>query len=192
MPSLNPQAASTAIGRVRYIPWRRIGAWSCLGCGGCCHLGVFLRPYEYARLTKVYGQNAMQIDSVGNPCLRKVSGRCVFQDRYGLCMLQPFGMKPLACKVWPFSVHVEAKHNSAEALFVYEGKDYYVYVDMVYPCRGLGEGTAENLYSAISEIIEMQSNPVKQQIHSTSILSSVDRTPLARAVRLINPLPGLG
>lgn len=158
----------------RYIPWRKIKAWSCLGCGSCCtHFRIILRPYEYALLTAVYGQETIQIDSTGNPCLRKVGGRCIFQDSYGWCILQPLGMKPLACKIWPFVVCSEAKsrYNPDEALFTYKGRDYYIYVDRSHPCQGFNVGTLEKLYSTITEIIELQLKPSRQQLYSTYTLN---------------------
>ena len=175
--SIQPASAVMSLGR--YAPWQRIGAWSCIGCGGCCsHFRVILRPYEYALISKLYGQNTVQIDSIGNPCLKEVGGRCVFQDSHGLCVLQPLGMKPLACKVWPFAVCSKPirKHNDHEALFVHKGRDYYVYVDRSYPCRGIGVGTLGKLCLTISETIELQQNPTKSQLHSTSTLTAIGRS----------------
>jgi len=180
---LSVHRAATSMSFGRYVPWRRIGAWSCLGCGGCCtHFRVVLRPYEYALLTEVYGHGIIRIDSMGSPCLKRVGNKCIFQDNYGLCALQPLRMKPLACKVWPFAVCSEPKrkHENGEALFVYKGRDYYVHIDMSYPCRGIGAGTREKLHSTIAEVIELQQNPANPQIHSTSTstLSPVSRIPL--------------
>jgi len=175
----------------RYVPWQRIDAWSCLGCGRCCsHFRVILRPYEYALLTRLYGHIIVQIDSTGNPCLRKVDGRCIFHDSHGLCLLQPLGMKPLACRVWPFTVHSKPKHSAHEALFVHKGRDYYVYVDRSYPCRGMGVGTKENPRSAIGEIIELYRNPTKPQLHSTSSILNPIRL-ITNTVGVVGGSPSL-
>jgi Fe-S-cluster containining protein len=106
------------------------------------------------------------MDSVGNPCLGQVRGRCIFLDARRLCTLQPLDMKPMACKMWPFTV--DKKPGCEEALFQYKGEDYHVYVDRSYPCPGIGKGDPVELHWTISELVEIQHNLLKKQIFYTS------------------------
>lgn len=144
-------------------------SWSCIACGGCCsdRFSIILTSYEYAKLSKSYGFQVMYMDRRGNPCLKKVRGRCVFQDSAGLCTLQPLGMKPMACRMWPFTIRREPIPGCGDALFQYGGEDYYVYVDRSYRCPGIGRGKPEELHSTIAELIEIRRNPSKQQQYST-------------------------
>ncbi|MEM2210833.1 MAG: YkgJ family cysteine cluster protein [Nitrososphaerales archaeon] len=154
----------------RYVPWMSIKSWSCLTCGECCkQFKIILTPYDYAIISKRFGYNTIYIDNLGNPCLKKVNGKCIFQDANNLCSLQPLGMKPLACKIWPFIIYKRPKFEYKDALFRYKGEDYYVYVDKSYPCPGVNKGNSEKLYRTIIELIEIQHNPSRQQLYSTSM-----------------------
>jgi len=152
-----------------YLPWRRVGSWHCLACGECCRkFTVILTTYEYALLTNLFGQRVVELNSRGDPCLRRVQGVCVFQSSEGLCRLQPLGLKPLACKVWPFKV-VEVKNigEAGEAdLFIHGGRAYRVYVHS--SCNGIGHGSREELVEAIKEVIEIKRNPHRPQLYSTA------------------------
>ncbi|MDW8045068.1 MAG: YkgJ family cysteine cluster protein [Nitrososphaerota archaeon] len=155
----------------RYIPWTSIRSWSCLMCGECCRqFKIILTPYDYAKISKRFGYEYIYIDNLGNPCIKKVNdNRCVFQNASNLCSLQPLGIKPLACKMWPFMIHKDPRFEHRDALFHYKGEDYYVYVDRSYPCPGIGKGDSEKLYRTIVELIEIQHNPLKHQLYSTSM-----------------------
>lgn len=152
-----------------YVPWRSVKSWACLGCGECCkRYRVTLTVYEYALIVKRLGPEFIEISETGDPCLRRVKGTCVFQDLNGLCQLQPLGLKPLACKVWPFKVQEAPArgYRSEYARFDYEGEAYYVYVNS--SCNGVNAGTFNGLVQAIREVIEMRKNPRKPQFFSTS------------------------
>ena len=150
------------------IPIGRIRSWTCLACGMCCRVfRVALTPYEYAKLSTIFGPWCVDVDEFGNPCLRKVGGRCVFQTEEGLCGLQPLGLKPLACKVWPFRVLKRPKYgHPQEALFVYGGKRYYVYVNSM--CSGVNRGDPRKLPLVVSEVIRILKRPSTPQRYSTS------------------------
>lgn len=158
------------MGSSRYIPWQRIKSWVCLRCGQCCRqFKIIITPYEYAKLSH-YSQILVQIDNSGDPVLRKVNGRCIAQDQYGSCLLQKVGMKPVACKIWPFTIFSNPKHREPEALFIHEGKEYFVYVDRAYSCPGINKGTPEMLPATIQETMEIYMGRKVNQLLSTSRL----------------------
>jgi len=158
------------LGSSRYVPWQRIRSWTCIRCGGCCRrFKITITPYEYARLSHC-SEGLVSIDDASNPILRKIGGRCVAQDGYGLCALQRLGMKPIACKVWPFTIFSNPKHRSYEALFIHEGKEYSVYVDRAYPCAGMNRGNPEALLPTIEEMAEIYQGRCVPQLLSTSSL----------------------
>lgn len=166
-----------------YVPWRTLRGWACLACGECCKwYRVPLTSYEYARIVELLGAEFVEVSDAGDPCLRRVGGTCVFQDASGLCLLQPLGLKPIACKLWPFKVRRGC--DDPRALFVYEGEEYCVYVNV--RCRGVNAGTLADLVRAICEVIELHKNPNKPQVYSTSRLTA----PLLAAHRT-SPAPGL-
>ncbi|MEM1538635.1 MAG: YkgJ family cysteine cluster protein [Candidatus Nezhaarchaeales archaeon] len=152
-----------------YVPWRSVKGWVCLGCGECCkRYRVFLTAYEYVVIIKRFGSRFIDVSKTGDLCLKRVEGTCVFQDVNGLCQLQPLGLKPLACKVWPFKVQdAPAKGFWDEyASFNYADKTYYVYVNT--DCNGINNGTFNDLIQAIREVIEIHRNPWRPQFYSTS------------------------
>ncbi|MEM4297834.1 MAG: YkgJ family cysteine cluster protein [Nitrososphaerota archaeon] len=152
----------------RYIPWTRIKSWSCIACGACCkEFNVILTSYELAKLTRLYGYQIVYISSHGNPCLRKVKDRCIFYNQWGLCSLQPLGLKPTACKMWPFLIRKKPLPDEP-APFVYNGEEYHVYVDTAYPCPGIDAGKPEELYLVITELIELTKGALKIQRYSTA------------------------
>ena len=156
---------------VMEIPWRRVGSWACLRCGECCtKFKVTLRPYEYAKIFELMPE-AVVVDV--KPYLRKIGGRCVFLDEYGLCSLHELGLKPFSCKVWPFLVYRKPKSVSCgEAEFYYKGETYYVYFNQyAFICPGVGVGRPEELPNVISEVIEIYNNPWRKQKYSTSSLA---------------------
>ncbi|MEM2093944.1 MAG: YkgJ family cysteine cluster protein [Candidatus Bathyarchaeia archaeon] len=161
---------------MRYIPWTWITSWRCLACGQCCSFfRIVLRIYEYALITRSFGEGSTYIDSLGNPCLKKTRGRCIFQDDQGLCQLQQLGMKPQACKLWPFIVCKEPKKLSADAAFRHRGGEYYVYVDTLYPCPGINRGNPQQLQATIAEAIECALNSTNQQRHTTAETAKITR-----------------
>jgi len=91
-----------------------------LKCGNCCKgLEVGLTTYEYAKIRAMVPA-AVKFDSYGGITLKKIGARCVFLNEHGLCDLQPLGLKPSACKSWPFVVSREPKSdNRDDARFTY-------------------------------------------------------------------------
>jgi len=156
---------------MRYIPWSSLRSWRCTGCGRCCsRFKIALRAYEYALITESFGRTVVWMDGLGNPCLKKVGGRCIFQDWDGLCKLQPMGMKPLTCKVWPFIVRREPQQRfTGDASFRHRGEEYFVYVDTLYPCGGMNKGEPEELPLTVAEAVEISRDPEKPQRYTTAI-----------------------
>ncbi len=158
------------------IPWRRVKSWACLGCGKCCtEFEVILRPYEYARIFELMPEAVV---AGVKPSLRKIGGRCIFQNEYGLCNLQELGLKPFSCKVWPFLVYKKPKSvNPKEAEFYYNDEIYYVYFNQyAFICPGINMGRPEEFPSVISEVIEIYKNPWRKQKYSTSRLVYLQET----------------
>jgi Fe-S-cluster containining protein len=124
-------------------------------------------------MTKRFGHGMTQTDNLGNPCLKKVRGRCVFQDNEGLCNAQRLGLKPLACKLWPFMVLKEPRHRfSAEASFRHQGTESFVYVDTAFSCSGLNKGNPEELHLILAEAVEVARDPGRTQRHTTASAGS--------------------
>ncbi len=126
------------------VPWKRVHSWKCLACGSCCKVyKPRLTFYEYLRLPKQYVEERR-----GKYYIRKINGVCPFQ--YGnLCMIQE--KKPLSCKLFPFSIY---ERGEDEALFIYKGEEYYVYVDTF--CKNLKLGKpSKEFINAIVEAIKI-------------------------------------
>jgi len=152
----------------RYVPWRKIKSWICLRCGGCCkRFKITITSHEYARLLHI-SEGLVSTDKTGNPVLRRVNGKCVAQDRYGLCTLHYLGMKPLACKLWPFTIFSNLRLANPETLFVHKGREYSVYVDRASPCVGINRGNPEVLPLIIEEVAEIYESRRLTQFLSTS------------------------
>lgn len=98
--------------------------------GNCCKgLEAGLTTYEYARIRAI-APAAIELDRHGGVSLRKIRTRCVFLNEHGLCDLQPLGLKPSACKAWPFVVSREPKSDNREDVrFSYKDEEYYVYLN---------------------------------------------------------------
>lgn len=103
-----------------HVPWRLVASWHCNACGNCCkEYRVRLRAYEYLKLRNT----GLIEERAGRFFIKKIGGQCPFQNG-NLCSLG--NSKPIACKLYPFSI---LKKGEEEALFEYEGEEFYVYVD---------------------------------------------------------------
>ncbi len=107
------------------VPWRRVASWHCDACGKCCEAyRVKLTAYEYLKLK----HTGFVEEKLGKFYIRKIGNKCPFQVG-NLCILQN-KLKPIACRLFPFSIRKEGKKD---ALVEYKGEDYYVYVDTFCP-----------------------------------------------------------
>ena len=161
---------------MEYVPWKQVNNWICLGCGKCCYrYAIQLKDDETAMIRKFFS-DAVE-ERKGRIYLRKVGKKCIFQSGKS-CALQPLGLKPIACKIWPFYVSTEPIRDwddrKYQSQFFCRGKEYFVYVNT--NCYGVNKGIQSNLRKVISEIIMLQANPKEQQHHSTSLRFSHARS----------------
>ncbi len=104
---------------------------------------------------------------LGKPYLRRVGRRCIFQIGR-LCSLQNTGLKPYACRIFPFLVRTCEKKNRKEAEFWYKDRDFYVYVNT--GCREvkIGEPDPWLINVMIPEAIELYLNRKRKVMWLTS------------------------
>ncbi len=157
----------------RLVPWRLVADWRCLACGACCtRFRIPLRPDEAVSIAKIVGEWAVEVRG-GRPYLARVGGRCAFLSGDGRCLLQPLGLKPRACKVWPFSVSREPEHGRRDlARFEHLGRTWYVYADPRCPGLRLGEPEDRLVEEVIPEVVEIWAGVRREQEASTSALPS--------------------
>lgn len=129
------------------IPWSEVNSWACNACGNCC-LGyrIPLKPDEYARVAKMYGHNVIDF-GLGKVYLKHNQiNRCVFQhpsQGRWICSLQ--GIKPLACKLFPFRIHSKQVYPNDGSIFRYQGRNYHVYLDPA--CEGIAVGKPSDRFA---------------------------------------------
>ena len=113
-----------------------------------------LRPFERDIFMRRWLDSIEEIRS--RIYIRKVRGRCVFQMK-NLCLLQPLGLKPLSCKLWPFYVSTvpvsDWEGREITSLFVLDEREYFAYVNVT--CKGIQRGSPEEMKQAISEVIAL-------------------------------------
>jgi uncharacterized protein len=143
---------------MNFVPWQNIADWRCKACGYCCKLySVVLGFPEWLNISRYFGVKTT-VSSLGHFYLKRTSeGSCVFlcnKANTYFCSLQ--GMKPEACKIWPFKVLSEPKYGEPnKAAFDYMGTKLYVYVDTI--CSGLRYGTPtwDFRYTTLREFAEL-------------------------------------
>ncbi len=154
------------------LPWSRVSDFTCYECGLCClHFKVPLKSYEALKIAKVFGPDKITIIK-GKEYLAKEEGEpCPFLiNRYGklICSLQDIGLKPLACKLWPFHIYKRPEYGrDEEAYFQHRLGSFYVYVDQRCPGISLGKPTYR-LIKTIEEAIDLWLGVRKEQLLTTS------------------------
>lgn len=143
---------------MHFVPWRNVAEWRCKGCGYCCKLySVVLGFPEWLKITQTFGSETTITGLDRFFIKRQSDGTCAFLCRNVqnyFCGLQ--GMKPEACKIWPFKVLAEPKYGeSNQAAYEYKGNQLYVYADSM--CSGLryGSPTWEFSRTTITEFVEI-------------------------------------
>jgi hypothetical protein len=128
-----------------YVAWRRVSSWYCSACGKCClQYRVPLTAYEYLKL-----RNTGFIEErLGKFYIKKIGRHCPFQVGR-ICSLQGEN-KPLACKLFPFSIQ---KKGEEEALYEYRGNEVYVYVDC--NCPNVIIGGNRSIEVLVSEAVQI-------------------------------------
>ena len=158
---------------MQFVPWQHIAEWKCTTCGYCCKLySVVLGFPEWLRLVKTFGVETTVADISHLYIKRASDGSCAFLCR-GFnayhCGLQ--GMKPEACKLWPFKVLSEPKYGQAnQAKFTFNGRELFVYADAM--CSGLryGNPTWEFNNQTLREFVELALGTRQGQCKTTSDL----------------------
>jgi len=154
---------------IEHIPWKLVKSWECIACGICCRRYIVsLTPEEYKILFKFWPEKVLM--RKGKPYLkRKKDGGCEFLVG-NLCSLQILGMKPVACKVWPFKVLLKPDKFDRDFNGLYqrekEGREYFIYINP--KCQGINRGEPDNFKKVIDEIIEIWNGLKKKQYYSTS------------------------
>jgi len=143
---------------MQFVPRQTVADWNCKSCGYFCTLYiVVLSCPEWFRLTKTFGSETTVAGLDRFYIKRASDGTCAFlcnNSRNYFCGLQ--GMKPEACKIWPFKILTEPKYGEEkQAAFNYLGNNLYVYADTM--CSGLRYGTPtwEFRYTTLKEFAEL-------------------------------------
>lgn len=169
---------------MRPIPWARVRDWNCLACGECCKWFMIpLRADELARILHTFGEWAIEF-KLTKPYIRKLysGSRCIFQykvqDKW-LCILQEMGMKPVACKIWPFIPLIKPKYGrDQEAIFEYSGERFYIYVDPRCPGITIGRPSFHLKREVLPEVIELRLGIRTQQRSTTSPIGRSTQEPI--------------
>ena len=153
--------------QVNYIPWRLTKSWTCLMCGRCCkRYAVNLTWKEYSEISKFW-PDKVRIRNKEPYLGRKMDGRCEFL--WGnACFLEMVGMKPLACKLWPFMVLTKPLKidENFDGLYRTNEREYFVYLNP--NCYGINRGNPVELANTIEEVIKIWNGSRKEQYYSTS------------------------
>lgn len=157
-----------------YLPWSSIGSFKCLACGTCCsHFAVPLRANEALALARMFGWHVIEARK-GKLFVRKDGRRCPFLVRLGpseVCYLQEIGLKPRACKLWPFHVFKNPEYGRREeAALSSKYGTFYVYVDARCPGVTLGR-PGDLLVSTVIEALEIWLGVRTRQHLTTSTLT---------------------
>ena len=127
---------------------------------------VNLTREEYNKIGKLWPDKV--IIRKKRPYLRRdVNGKCEFLSGK-LCSLQLLGMKPFACKVWPFKVSLKPDKLDKEfdGLYIMDEKEYFVYLNP--KCTGINKGDPFLFRKSIEEVIALWNGSKKEQYYSTN------------------------
>jgi len=155
------------------IAWRRISSWECSNCGLCCQrLEIVLTEQEARTIRASFGDQAVVTTRLG-PRLAKIGDRCIFQRfRQGSsrCLLQSVGLKPSACRTYPFVTSPRPLRGMAprESLFTFGGEALYIYANPKCPGLRLGTPSAELVQRILPEVAEMALGRRREQRYTTS------------------------
>ena len=128
-----------------HVPWRRVASWHCSACGKCCRVyRPKLTAYEYLKLKPT----GFVVEKAGRFYIRKIGKKCPFQVGR-LCSLQN-NLKPLSCKTFPFVIR---KRGEEEALFEFDGEEFYVYADTFCPNLTIKRDTRPAITELVREAV---------------------------------------
>jgi len=156
---------------MRFIPWRYVADWKCIGCGDCCRLySVVINFHEWLRIVKNYGVENTGSDLGKLFIGRRSDGSCAFLNSFAnVCQCGLQHMKPRACQLWPFKILREPKFGyPEEATYLFGDSKVFVYADPM--CNGLrfGAPTLEFAGSVLKEFVEIAAGLRSNQFKTTS------------------------
>ncbi len=170
---------------MQFVPWRYIADWKCTSCGICCRFySVVLSFHEWLRIVQTHGvgYTASGLDKLF--IRRRNDGSCTFLSDFSktsTCGLQV--MKPRACKIWPFKVHIQPEFGYAsQALYEIGQNKLFIYADPT--CCGLrfGQPTFEFANSTLKEFVEIAVGIRETQCKTTGTIPLYDRLAIARSL----------
>lgn len=128
---------------------------------------------EALTLARMFGWHVIEARK-GKLFMRKNGSRCPFLVRIvpsEVCYLQEIGLKPKACKLWPFHVFKNPEYGRGEeAAFSSKYGTFYVYVDARCPGVTLGR-PSDLLMSTVIEALEIWLGVRAEQHLTTSTLA---------------------
>jgi len=159
---------------LQFVPWRQVSSWRCNGCGDCCRdYGVVLKFPEWLKIVNTFGQEKTVAGLERLYIRRREDGSCSFLCHFAgnyLCGLQ--GMKPDACKIWPFKVLVEPRYGEpTQACFELAGRRLFVYVDGNCPGLRFGAPSWEFAHGTLREFVELAAGARMVQHKTTGKLA---------------------
>ncbi len=113
---------------MQFVPWQNVADWRCKACGYCCKLySVVLGFPEWINISKTFGVETTIAGLERFYIKRTSDGSCGFlcnKANTYFCGLQ--GIKPEACKIWPFKILAEPKYGEPnQAAFNYMENQLY-------------------------------------------------------------------
>lgn len=159
--------------KMSLIPWSRIGSWECTNCGLCCsRFKIILGQGERDDISAQFGQGAI-IDHDIIPKIRKYNGGCFFQrweNEYSYCLLHNTGLKPSACRIFPFLVSPKPlrKRYARDSYYDFRGQVLCIYANSRCPSLKPGSPSNDLVEKILPEIAEIAINNRSKQRYSTS------------------------
>lgn len=163
-----------------YLPWGSVSSFKCSACGTCCsHFAIPLRFNEGLAIARLLGWQHIEVRK-GRFFVRKEGRGCPFLvslGPFGVCYLQGIGLKPRACKIWPFYVLKDPEYGKVEeAAFSSKYGTFYVYVDT--RCPGIVIGRpSDALVEAVREALEIWLGlRIEQSLTTSPLVATVKHT----------------
>jgi len=133
------------------VPWTEVNDWACRACGNCC-IGyrVPLKMDEVVSVTNSYGPGVLE---------------------YGLgkAYLTLQGIKPTACRLFPFRIHNKPVYKRGDSAAVsFRGQTLYLYLDP--ECQGIVPGSPSSRFRemVVPEFLAMGMGLQVKQRYTTS------------------------
>ncbi len=133
---------------------------------------VFLTKAERDSMVAHFGKRTV-VEHESGPRLRKIGRRCFFQrwtNGTSYCLLQNTGLKPSACRIFPFLAFPKPlrDRHAKESFFEFNDHELYIYANSRCPSLVLGTPTAYLVEKVLPEIAEIATVGRRSQRYSTS------------------------